>query len=284
MRGRVVRPEVDCEDVARSAQVGRHLQHRRDRARDPRALVDRRPLRRDRHLLLPREADRLAADRVVLAQRWPSQSSVHQDAPEVRVTLDADAHQVEGLALVPVGGRPDGTTLSTGSPSSSHTWTRTRAASGAEREQVVVHREALRLRRGLAREARPSRARSGRGRRPCRCSRRRAARPSRGSRSARRRRGSRKPCSSRRCVARLDEARRVDDERRLAVRVLRLDEAGNAFVAQRRRPRISYAGGTPASTFSCRRMIPSISASGRGGQPGTWMSTGTILSTPWRIV
>jgi len=48
--------------------------------------------------------------------------------------------------------------------------------------------------------------------------------------------------------------------------------------------RRSYAGGTPARTASCRRMIPSISASGRGGQPGTWMSTGTILSTPWRIV
>ena len=34
-------------------------------------------------------------------------------------------------------------------------------------------------------------------------------------------------------------------------------------------------------TFSCSRTIPSISASGRGGQPGTWTSTATILSTPW---
>ena len=35
--------------------------------------------------------------------------------------------------------------------------------------------------------------------------------------------------------------------------------------------------------FSCSRMMPSTSASGRGGQPGTWMSTATILSTPCRI-
>ena len=42
-------------------------------------------------------------------------------------------------------------------------------------------------------------------------------------------------------------------------------------------PRISYAGGTPAMIFSCRRTMPSISASGRGGQPGTCMSTGDDL-------
>ena len=34
-------------------------------------------------------------------------------------------------------------------------------------------------------------------------------------------------------------------------------------------PLRSYAGGTPAWCASCRRMIPSISASGRGGQKGT---------------
>src|SRR5213078_3609589 len=34
-------------------------------------------------------------------------------------------------------------------------------------------------------------------------------------------------------------------------------------------PTRSYAGGTPAWCASCRRMIPSISASGRGGQKGT---------------
>jgi hypothetical protein len=50
--------------------------------------------------------------------------------------------------------------------------------------------------------------------------------------------------------ARLDEPRRVDDERRLAVRVLALDEARNAFEGQLATPRISYAGGTPALIFS----------------------------------
>ena len=45
-------------------------------------------------------------------------------------------------------------------------------------------------------------------------------------------------------------------------------------------PRISYAGGMPALIRSCSRTMPSISASGRGGQPGTYMSTGMILSTP----
>src|SRR4029077_14976662 len=49
-------------------------------------------------------------------------------------------------------------------------------------------------------------------------------------------------------------------------------------------PLRSYAGGTPAMCASCRRMIPSISASGRGGQKGTEMSTGTMRSTPCRIV
>src|SRR3954462_13522339 len=32
--------------------------------------------------------------------------------------------------------------------------------------------------------------------------------------------------------------------------------------------------------LSCNRMIPSINASGRGGQPGTYTSTGTTRSTP----
>ena len=80
--------------------------------------------------------------------------------------------------------------------------------------------------------------------------------------------------------ARLGQPRRVDDERQLPVRLDSLDETRNALEGQLATPRISYAGGTPACTFSCSRMIPSISASGRGGHPGTWMSTATILSTP----
>ena len=59
-------------------------------------------------------------------------------------------------------------------------------------------------------------------------------------------------------------------QRGLAVRDARLHETGNPFVhGYSATPRISYAGGTPAWIFSCSRMIPSISASGRGGQNGT---------------
>src|SRR5262249_38909105 len=74
---------------------------------------------------------------------------------------------------------------------------------------------------------------------------------------------------------RFRQARGVDDERRLALRFADLDEPGNAPVVQEATPRSSYAGGTPAITFSCSRTMPSISASGRGGHPGTWMSTAT---------
>ena len=45
--------------------------------------------------------------------------------------------------------------------------------------------------------------------------------------------------------------------------------AGRRFSAQRS-PR----------TISCSRSRPSVSASGRGGQPGTYTSTGMTLSTP----
>jgi hypothetical protein len=79
-----------------------------------------------------------------------------------------------------------------------------------------------------------------------------------------------------------DQAGRVDDQRCLAVFLFRLDQTGDALVGQDATPRISYAGGTPAWIFSWSRMMPSRSASGRGGQPGTWMSTGQILSTPCR--
>ena len=58
-------------------------------------------------LLLSGEANRLAADRVVLAQRVPCPVVLHDDAAQIRVPLDRDAHQVVGLALVPVRGRPD---------------------------------------------------------------------------------------------------------------------------------------------------------------------------------
>jgi hypothetical protein len=80
----------------------------------------------------------------------------------------------------------------------------------------------------------------------------------------------------------LDQSGRVDDQGRLAVLLFRLDQSGDALKGQEATPRISYAGGTPAWIFSWSRTMPSSSASGRGGQPGTWISTGQILSTPCR--
>ena len=59
-------------------------------------------------LFLAREAHGLAADRIVLAQRVPVPVVFHDQTPHVRVSVEGDAHQVVLLALVPVGGRPDG--------------------------------------------------------------------------------------------------------------------------------------------------------------------------------
>src|SRR5262249_40404594 len=85
--------------------------------------------------------------------------------------------------------------------------------------------------------------------------------------------------------ARLDEAGRIDDERGLAERLLRLDHSRHACIgAHYATPRIRYAGGTSPPSFSWSGHMPSMRASGRGGQPGTWMSTGTILSTPCSTV
>src|SRR5207247_7599580 len=78
----------------------------------------------------------------------------------------------------------------------------------------------------------------------------------------------------------LHEPCRIDDERRLPMLFDPLHHTGDRFVPQLATPRISYAGGTPALIFSCRRTMPSSSASGRGVQPGTCTSTATILSTP----
>ena len=62
----------------------------------------------------------------------------------------------------------------------------------------------------------------------------------------------------------------LDGHRQLAER-LRLRDVPRRFapVAHVATPLRSYAGGMPARCASCRRMIPSISASGRGGQNGT---------------
>ena len=56
-----------------------------------------------------------------------------------------------------------------------------------------------------------------------------------------------------------------------------------AAAASRSRRRSAALGRPFAPIFSCSFMMPWISASGRGGQPGTYTSTGTISSTPWTI-
>jgi hypothetical protein len=205
---------------------------------------------------------------------------LHQDADEVRVAIEPDAHQVPRLALVPVGGGPDrydaGHRLAVIEP---HLNSDARAAV-PQCQQVVVEREAPGLRLGELGET--LRARDvqiptvGRADVPGYAALTPAEIVGRGD--------VREEVEAEllaEVLARLDEALPLDDERRLAVRLPRLDESRDVAVCQLATPRISYAGGRPACTFSCSRMIPSISASGRGGQPGTWMSTATILSTPW---
>src|SRR4051812_50090643 len=69
---------------------------------------------------------------------------LHQDPAEVRVALDPDAHHVPGLTLVPVRGRPDGhdarDRLVLVEPDPDAYAARTR-----DRDQLVIHREALPL-------------------------------------------------------------------------------------------------------------------------------------------
>src|SRR6266550_1890337 len=103
----MVRAEVDREDVVRRPQLLAELEHARNRGWDACALVDLRPLRSDRHLRFSRKSDRLAADRVVLAQRVALPVVVHEDAALVRVAVEAEAHEVERFALVPIRSRPD---------------------------------------------------------------------------------------------------------------------------------------------------------------------------------
>src|SRR5581483_1847657 len=198
---------------------------------------------------------------------------LHQDPPKVRVPLDRNPHQVPGLALEPVRGRPDrDDALDRLAVVEPHLQPHARRAF-LEPQQVVVHREALRLRRRQARvtlRAGGVQVAPGGGTDVAGDALLAPAEVVGG--------GDVREEAEVELVAeveaRLAQPRGVDDERRLAVRLLRLDEARDArVVVQEATPRISYAGGTPASTFSCRRTMPSSSASGRGGHPGTWMST-----------
>src|SRR6187401_2364305 len=206
---------------------------------------------------------------------------LHQDPAEVRVAVEGNAHHVVGLPFVPVGGRPDldhaRHALSVVDPHLDAD-----DLTPGNLEQVVVDGEAGGLRSRRSRKAL------------------RALRPEIAARGGAVVAGDLSPAPAEvvdgrdvgeeieaplvpEVRARLGHPSGVDDERRLAVRVHTLDEAGHAFEGQLATPRISYAGGTPATIFSWSRTMPSTSASGRGGQPGTWMSTATILSTPWRI-
>jgi hypothetical protein len=94
-----------------------------------------------------RETDRLAADRIVLPQRVTLPVVVHEDPPVVRMVLDRDAHQVPRFPLVPVGGWPNADdrrhALAVIEPDLD---AENASVAAAQREQVVVHREALRLR------------------------------------------------------------------------------------------------------------------------------------------
>jgi hypothetical protein len=198
------------------------------------------------------------------------------------MAVEADPHQVERLALVPVGGRPDGDDARDGLPVLEPDLDADDRRSGADRQQVVVDREARRLRLrspGVALRAQRVDV-TARGGRVV------AGDPSLAPAEVVDGRDVGEEVEAflvTEVGTRLDESRGVDDERRLAVSVLALDEARDALEGQLATPRISYAGGTPALIFSWRRTMPSSSASGRGGQPGTWTSTGRILSTPCRI-
>src|SRR5947208_7283354 len=253
----MVRAEVDREDIVRRPQVLAHLEHARNGRWDARALVDLRPLRSDRHLRLSRKSDGLAADRIVLAERVAFPVVVHENAALVRVAVEAEAHHVEGFALVPVCGRPDAdetrNLLVVVDPDlQPHTW-----CARTKTEQVVADGEAaglfarqalVPLRRRLVQVATALGADV-------------AGHALRAPAEVVRGRNVRQVVEAELVTqvhGRVHEAWRVDNDGRLAVLFLNLDEPGDAVVAQDATSRISYAGGTPAMTFSCSRTMPSI--------------------------
>ena len=199
------------------------------------------------------------------------------------MAVEADAHHVEGLPLVPVCGRPDRhdakDALAVLEPNLNPDDRRARP----EREQVVVDGEPRRLRLGGASEALRAQRIDVAPRRGAVVAGDLALAPAEvvDGRDVGQEVEALLVAQVR---TRLDDPGRIDDQRGLAVRVLALDEPGYTFERQEATPRISYAGGTPALIFSWSRTMPSSSASGLGGQPGTWMSTATILSTPCSTV
>src|SRR5215211_4184573 len=234
-------------------------------------------------LLGLRKPDGLAAERIVLAERVAFPVVRHQDPQEIRVPFDRDPEHVPSFALVPVGRRPDADHARDGFTLVEPDLHAHARRALAHREQVVVDREALRLRRGQPLVTlRHRRVQVAPGRRPD------VAGDAVAAPAQVIGRGDVREHVEAGLVpevrARVDQRLRSDDERGLAVRLGALEEPRHVAEVQDATPRISYAGGTPARIFSWSRTIPSISASGRGGQPGTWMSTATILSTPWSTV
>jgi len=70
----------------------------------------------------------------------------------------------------------------------------------------------------------------------------------------------------------------LDHDRRL---VTRDDDIGIARRHRRRELGDGHLKGSSVRTFFWSVRIPYISISGFGGHPGTYTSTGTIVSTPW---
>jgi hypothetical protein len=163
---------------------------------------------------------------------------VHEDAAQVRVAVETKAHQIEGLTLVPVRGRPDpdeaGHLLAVVDP---RLQANARCA-GADPEQVVAERESvwLRLRqtlvalcRGLVQIASARRAdvTGDTLRAPAEIVGRRDVRQVVEAQLVAKVKGG------------LDETRRIDDECGLAVPFENFDEPGDAVVVQDATPRIS---------------------------------------------
>src|SRR5215210_4109390 len=195
--------------------------------------------------LLAGEPNRLPAHRVTLAQRVALPVVGHQDPAQVRVAREADAHHVPRLSLVPVGGRPDRDDaldrLAVVEPDlDAHT-----RSAVAQREQVVVEREPLRFR---AWNSPVSLRGDGRAERRRRVQVTAAIGPVVAGDSALAPVEVVGRCQVREEVEALDVAemearlldpRGIDDERRLAVLLLALDEARDSLEGHDATPRIS---------------------------------------------
>ena len=165
------------------------------------------------------------------------------------MAVEADPHQIERLALVPIGGRPDGDDARNALPVLEPDLDADDRRAGADRQEVVVDGEARRFRLGRAGVALcAQRVDVAAGGGPV-VTGDLALAPAQvvDGRDVGEEVEALLVAEVR---ARLDEPRGVDDERRLVVRVLALDQAWDALEGQLATPRISYAGGTPALIFS----------------------------------